>query len=69
MRDPRIRALCAQIALELDPKKVDALVSELKRILASASESAPIPIDKPASDQKSTDQPLDRGEPRKTGTE
>lgn len=69
MRDPRIRALCAQIALELDPRKVDALISELKRILTLPSDSTPIPIDKPNSDQEFTDRPSDQGETRKTGTE
>ena len=69
MRDPRIRALCAQIALELDQKKVDALVAELKRILTLSSEFSPIPIDKPDSEQTSTDQQSDQNESRKTGTE
>jgi hypothetical protein len=69
VRDPRIRALCAQIALELDPKKVDALISDLKRILTLPADSTPIPIDQPAADQSSADEPLDQDVVRKTGTE
>jgi len=69
VRDPRIRALCAQIALELDPNKVDALVFELRRILAFPPDPTPIAIDKPTPDQGSADQPADQGEPRRTGTE
>lgn len=69
VRDPRIRALCAQIALELDPKKVDALISDLKRILTLPADSTPIPIDQPTADQSSADEPLDQGIVRKTGTE
>ncbi len=33
MPDGKIRALCAQIALELDRGKADALVLQLKRLL------------------------------------
>ena len=69
MRDPRIRALCAQIALELDPKRVDALISELKRILTLPSDFTPIAIDKPSAAENVGDESADQNEPRKTGTE
>jgi hypothetical protein len=31
--DGKVRALCAQVALELDPAKTDALIAKLKRLL------------------------------------
>jgi len=33
MPDGKIRALCAQIALEIDPAKADALIANLRRLL------------------------------------
>ena len=33
MSDGKVRALCAQIALEINPEKADALIAQLKRLL------------------------------------
>jgi hypothetical protein len=33
MPDGKVRALCAQIALEINPEKADALIARLKRLL------------------------------------
>ena len=41
MPDGKVRALCAQIALELDPQQADSLLAKLKRLLDGKSVAMP----------------------------
>lgn len=43
MPNGKVRALCAQIALELDPQQADSLIAQLKRLLKGESVTIPTP--------------------------
>jgi hypothetical protein len=44
MPEGKIRALCAKIALEINPDKADALIAELKRLLNGDYPTAPTKV-------------------------
>ncbi|HEV2731674.1 MAG TPA: hypothetical protein VGV15_16710 [Terriglobales bacterium] len=61
----KVRSLCAQIAIEIDPNKVDALIAELAQLLVGEYKAEQIQRDtekKPATTESASRIDKDSGE-------